>query len=109
MARDLGVSWDEWGHAPWALDMWLLATPVQFYVGWQYYVGGYKSLRNGSANMDVLIAMGSSAAYFYSLLVSLAGPGHVYFETAAVIITLIRLGKFLEARAKGRPAKPSRS
>ena len=47
--------------------MWALATPVQFYVGWQYYVGAFKSLRNGSANMDVLIAMGSSVAYFYSI------------------------------------------
>jgi Cu+-exporting ATPase len=83
--------------------MWALATPVQFYVGWQYYVGAYKALRSGSSNMDVLIAMGSSVAYFYSIFVTvgLIG-GHVYFETAAVIITLIRLGKFLEARAKGR-------
>ncbi|MEI6289874.1 MAG: heavy metal translocating P-type ATPase [Chloroflexota bacterium] len=80
-----------------------LAAPVQFYVGWQYYVGAYKSLRNGSANMDVLIAMGSSVAFIYSLPVTFGWlMGHVYFETAAVIITLIRLGKFLEARAKGR-------
>ncbi|MGD0878697.1 MAG: heavy metal translocating P-type ATPase [Anaerolineales bacterium] len=85
---------------------WLMgavATPVQFYVGWQYYVGAYKALRNRSANMDVLIAMGSSVAYFYSIIITLGIlPGHVYFETAAVIITLIRLGKFLEVRAKGR-------
>lgn len=85
---------------------WLLlafATPVQFYVGWQYYVGAFKSLRNRSANMDVLIAMGSSVAYIYSIPVTLGLlDGHVYFETAAVIITLIRLGKYLEARAKGR-------
>src|SRR5574341_1282452 len=86
--------------------MLALATPVQFYVGRQYYVGAYKALRNGSANMDVLIAMGSSAAYFYSLFVLLRGiGGHMYFETAAVIITLIRLGKFLEARAKGRTSE----
>ena len=86
--------------------MWALATPVQFYVGWQYYVGAYKALRSGSANMDVLIAMGSSVAYFYSAFVTLGVvPGHVYFETAAVIITLIRLGKFLEARAKGRTSE----
>jgi len=86
--------------------MLALATPVQFYVGWQYYVGAYKSLRNGSANMDVLIAMGSSVAYIYSLPITfgLLG-GEVYFETAAVIITLIRLGKFLEARAKGRTSE----
>jgi Cu+-exporting ATPase len=80
-----------------------LALPVQFYVGWQYYVGAFKALRNGSANMDVLIAMGSSSAFFYSLPITFGWlPGHVYFETAAVIITLIKLGKFLEARAKGR-------
>jgi Cu+-exporting ATPase len=90
--------------APWVvLLMWALATPVQFHVGWQYYIGGYKAIRAGSANMDVLIAMGSSVAYFYSVIVMLGLlPGHVYFETAAVIITLIRVGKFLEARAKGR-------
>jgi Cu+-exporting ATPase len=93
--------------APWVRWVeFLLATPVQFYVGWQYYVGAYKALRNGSANMDVLIAMGSSTAYFYSIPVMLALiPGHPYFETAAVIITLIRLGKYLEARAKGRTSE----
>jgi Cu+-exporting ATPase len=86
--------------------MLALAAPVQFYVGWQYYVGAYKALRNGSANMDVLIAMGSSAAFFYSLPITFGWlDGHVYFETAAVIITLIKLGKFLEARAKGRTSE----
>jgi len=88
---------------------WLLlalATPVQFYVGWQYYVGAYKALRNRSANMDVLIALGSSAAYFYSLPITFGWfEGHVYFETSAVIITLIKLGKYLEARAKGRTSE----
>jgi Cu+-exporting ATPase len=85
--------------------LFALATPVQFYVGWQYYTGGYKALRNGSANMDVLIAMGSSAAYFYSVAVLLLAPrlGTVtFFETSALIITLIRVGKYLEAVAKGR-------
>jgi P-type Cu+ transporter len=84
--------------------LFALATPVQFYVGWQYYVGGYKALKNGSANMDVLIAMGSSAAYFYSVAVLLVPQlgGTVYFETSALIITLIRVGKYLEAVAKGR-------
>jgi len=104
MGRDFGIipqiiggqAWFNWA-------MLALATPVQFYVGAQYYVGAYKALRNGSANMDVLIAMGSSVAYFYSLFVILGVlNGHVYLETAAVIITLIRLGKYLEANAKGR-------
>ena len=106
MGRDMGL-FGMWAHHPWV--NWLffaLATPVQFYVGWQYYVGAYKSLRNGTANMDVLIAMGSTTAYLYSLPVLLGIiPGHVYFETGAVIITLIRLGKFLEARAKGRTSE----
>jgi Cu+-exporting ATPase len=107
MARDFGLL-GAWAHAPWV--NWLffaLATPVQFYVGYDYYVGGFKSLRAGSANMDVLVAMGSSAAYFYSLTVLLF-PGigdHVYFETSALIITLIKLGKMLEARAKGRTSE----
>ncbi|MBI3737512.1 MAG: copper-translocating P-type ATPase [Chloroflexi bacterium] len=106
MLRDFNVL-GMWAHESWVhWLMWLVATPVQFYVGWQYYVGAYKALRSGSANMDVLIAMGSSVAYFYSIFVALnVIPGHVYFETAAVIITLIRLGKFLEARAKGRTSE----
>ncbi|NOZ71442.1 MAG: cadmium-translocating P-type ATPase, partial [Chloroflexi bacterium] len=107
MSRDFGLL-GAWAHAPWLnWLMWALATPVQFYVGRDYYVNGYKALKNGAANMDVLIAMGSSAAYFYSVAVILGNAfgfalgDHVYFETAAVIITLIRLGKFLEAKAKG--------
>jgi Cu+-exporting ATPase len=106
MARDFDLL-PSWSHQAWMnWLMFLLATPVQFYVGWQYYVGGYKALRNGSANMDVLIAIGSSAAYFYSIPVLLGLiPGHVYFETGAMIITLIKLGKFLEARAKGRTSE----
>jgi Cu+-exporting ATPase len=109
MARDFGLLGD-WAHAAWV--NWLmmaLAAPVQFYVGWDYYVGGFKALRNKTANMDVLVAMGSSAAFFYSLPVAVALTlgrmtlgHHVYFETAAVIITLIKLGKLLEARAKGQ-------
>src|SRR5512141_891634 len=92
---------------PWFSWLMLtLAIPVQFYVGWQYYVGAFQALRNKSANMDVLIVMGSSAAFFYSLPITFGWlPGHVYYETAAVIITLIKLGKFLEARAKGRTSE----
>jgi Cu+-exporting ATPase len=112
MARDLGVL-GSWASAPWFnYLLWALATPVQFYVGWDYYVGAYRSIRAGSANMDVLVALGSSTAYLYSIPVTLGllgnkmegmGSGyHVYFETAAVIITLIVLGKLLEVRAKGQ-------
>ncbi|WKZ39958.1 MAG: heavy metal translocating P-type ATPase [Anaerolineales bacterium] len=86
--------------------MLVLAIPVQFYVGWQYYIGAFKAIRNRSANMDVLIAMGTSAAFLYSLPITFGWlMGHVYYETAAVIITLIKLGKFLEARAKGRTSE----
>ena len=109
MGRDFGMlgTWSDalWGN--WL--MFALAVPVQFYVGRDYYIGGFKALRNGAANMDVLVAMGSSAAFFYSvpvtvalMLGSTALGSHVYFETAAVIITLIKLGKLLEVRAKNR-------
>jgi Cu+-exporting ATPase len=110
MSRDLELIPHTLGHAPWFnWLMFALATPVQFYVGRQYYVGAYKSLRNRAANMDVLIAMGSTAAYVYSLPVLLGWlPGHMYFETAAVIITLIVFGKYLEARAKGRTSEAIR-
>jgi P-type Cu+ transporter len=83
------------------------ATIVQFVVGWHYYLGAYKSVRAGSANMDVLIVMGSSVAYCFSLGVTLGLiPGTaVYFETGAAIITLIRLGKYLEARAKSKTSQ----
>ncbi len=107
MGSDFGLLPAALAEAPWLRwVMFALATPVQFYVGWQYYVGGYKALRNGAANMDVLVALGSSVAYLYSVAVLLGAlPGHVYFETSAVIITLIRVGKFLEARAKGRTSE----
>jgi Cu+-exporting ATPase len=103
MGRDMGLLPASLTSASWLPYLfWALATSVQFYVGWQYYVNGFKSIRNGSANMDVLVAMGSSAAYFYSIPIIFGWvPGHVYFETSAVIITLVRLGKFLEAKAKG--------
>ena len=112
MGRDLGLL-GAWAGALWVDWLFLLlATPVQFYVGWDYYTGAFKSLRNGSANMDVLVALGSSVAYFYSVAVllfksagSMALGHHLYFETSAVIITLIVAGKLLEARAKGRTSE----
>ncbi len=104
MSGDLGLIPENLFHSIWSkILMWVLATPVQFYVGWQYYVGAFKAIRNKSANMDVLVALGSSVAYVFSVIVTLGLlQGHVYFETSAVIITLIKLGKYLEARAKGR-------
>lgn len=91
-----------------------LATPVQFIIGAQFYVGAYKALRNKSANMDVLVALGTSAAYFYSLYVAISSIGthahmlELYFETSAVLITLILLGKLFEAKAKGRSSEAIR-
>lgn len=82
---------------------WLLATPVQFWVGKRFYVAAWHALRGGSANMDVLIALGTSMAYFFSAVVTaLALQQHVYFEASAAIITLVLLGKLMEARAKGK-------
>ncbi|MFQ5401577.1 MAG: heavy metal translocating P-type ATPase [Anaerolineae bacterium] len=113
MGRDFSLI-GEWAHAPWVNWLFLaLATPVQFWVGWDYYTGAYKALRNGSANMDVLVAMGTTVAYVYSTLVLVATSifntealgKFVYFETAAAIITLIVLGKLLEVRAKGRTSE----
>ena len=86
------------------------ATPVQFIIGYSFYVSAFKAIRNGSANMDVLVVMGTSAAYFYSLYEAINTYGHthypqLYFETSAVLITLILLGKLFEARAKGRSSE----
>lgn len=110
----------------------VLAAPVQFVIGWQFYVGAYKALRNGSANMDVLVALGTSAAFFYSLYLTLtsgmipstapmdhggmdtsAGAAmpsvELYYETSAILITLILLGKWFEAVAKGRSSQAIKS
>lgn len=109
----------------------ILATPVQFVIGWQFYVGAYKALRNGSANMDVLVALGTSAAFFYSLYLTLSSgylpstttmdhgamgtstaamPSvELYYETSAILITLILLGKWFEAVAKGRSSQAIKS
>src|SRR5579875_1564489 len=103
---DLGLPMPNLLMNPWL--QFLLATPVQFYVGGHFYGGALKALRNKSANMDVLVALGTSAAYFYSLsegVKTLKDPDyspHLYFETSAVLITLILLGKLLESMAKGR-------
>ncbi|MCP5277159.1 MAG: copper-translocating P-type ATPase [Thiobacillus sp.] len=98
------------GHAT---SMWLpgwtqllLATPVQFWAGWRFYAGAWHSLRGGGANMDVLVSLGTSAAYFFSLATLFLDPtGHLYFEASAAVVTLVRLGKLLEARAKARTSE----
>jgi len=93
--------------------LWALATPVQFWVGWRFYRGAWGALRHRTADMNTLIAVGTSAAYFYSM-VAVLFPGlfiagglkiHVYFDTAAMIIALILLGRFLEARARGQTSQ----
>ncbi len=116
--------WAMVGHFEWTSFIWapellmnpwfqfILATPVQFWIGKSFYVGAYKALRNGSANMDVLVALGTSAAYFYSIYLTVkwmnAGRMHspeMYYETSAILITLILLGKLFEALAKGRTSE----
>jgi P-type Cu+ transporter len=118
----LPLLWSMVGHFSFAsfiympeflMNPWLqmvLATPVQFMIGKQFYVSTYKALRNKSANMDVLVVMGTSAAYFYSVYQAIITIGEhhtaqLYFETSSVLITLIILGKLFEAKAKGRSSE----
>ncbi len=119
MGRDvIYMSLGQMDFLPWLFGSpyfdWLLfalATPVQFYVGRGYHHGAWKSLRAGAPNMDLLISLGTNAAYVFSVIVLLASlfgsriEAHVYFESAAVIITLIKVGKYLEARAKGQTSE----
>ncbi len=95
-----GVNLPTWLESPYF--QFLMATPVQFGAGWQFYRGAFSALRAGSANMDTLIAMGTTAAYAFSLYQTFVSFGHVYYESSAVIITLVLLGRYLEARAKGK-------
>jgi Cu+-exporting ATPase len=90
---------------------WALATPVQLWIAAPFYVAGWKSLRNGSANMDVLVALGTGIAWLYSTVVTVAGlhGQHVYFEASASIVTLVLLGRLLEARARQRTTAAVRS
>lgn len=86
--------------------LWILATPVQFYVGWQFYIGSYHALRNKNANMDTLIALGTTAAYFFSVAVMVLDLKQgQYFEVSAILITLVMMGKYLEAVAKGKTSE----
>ena len=109
MGRDFGL-WGHWAHAPWVnWLLWLLATPVQFVVGGEYYSNAWKALKNRFASMDVLVSIGATTAYVYSVWVMLATTAgstawgeHVYFETSATIITLILLGRIIETGAQRR-------
>ena len=99
--------------AGWELPRWwqfALATPVQFVAGMRFYRGAYNALRGGGANMDVLVALGTSAAWLHSSVVTFLGLGahHVYFEASAILITLVLLGKALEERAMGRTSEAIR-
>ncbi len=94
------------GHVD-VLPRWLqfaLATPVQFWIGWRFYVGGWNAIRGGSGNMDVLVALGTTMAWAYSTVVLFLGLAHqhVYYEASATVITLVLMGKILEARAKAK-------
>ena len=96
------------GHVD-VLPRWLqfaLATPVQFWIGWRFYVGSWNSLRGGSGNMDVLVALGTTMAWLYSTVVLFLGlHQHVYFEASATVITLVLMGKILESRAKAKTSE----
>jgi len=99
----------DWMLAPWL--QFALATPVQFWSGRHFFVGAYKSLRGGAGNMDVLVVMGTSAAWGLSTYVTLTGDagGHLYFEASAMIITLVLFGKWMEGRAKRSAASAIRA
>lgn len=124
-ALSLPLLWAMIAHFKWTSSLWIpgfllnpwvqlvLAAPVQFWIGKEFYTGAYKALRNKSANMDVLIALGTSAAYFYSVYKTFEwqftgghhGAAELYFETSSVLITLVILGKFFEMLAKGRTSE----
>jgi P-type Cu+ transporter len=104
----LGITWSLSGTWQWAL-----ATPVQFALGWRFYRAGWKAVRAGAGNMDLLVALGTSAAYGLSVYLlfehSVHGTPHLYFEASAAVITLVLLGKWLEARAKRHTADAIRA
>ncbi|MFH1737043.1 MAG: copper-translocating P-type ATPase, partial [Actinomycetota bacterium] len=100
LAPELSMRWMEWPYH--TLVLFALATPVQFIAGWRFYKGSWAALRNRAGNMDLLIALGTSAAYLYSVAATFLIEGEVFYETAALLITFVLLGKMLEMRAKGK-------
>ena len=102
MLQMVPMFWGDHMELPRGLQL-LLATPVQFWGGRRFYIGAWNTLRGGGANMDVLVALGTSMAYFFSAAVTLlALDQHVYFEASTAIITLVLLGKLMESRAKSK-------
>lgn len=87
------------------LLLFALTTPVQFFAGWQFYKGAFAAAKNRTSNMDTLVAVGTSAAYFYSVATTFFITGDSYYEVAALLVTFILIGKFLEAKAKGRTSQ----
>ena len=107
------LGWSFWqGHFSGWLQ-WALATPVQFWLGWRFYKAGWHAVKAGAGNMDLLVAIGTSAAYGLSVYLlfdtSHGAMSHLYFETSAIVITLVLLGKWLEARAKSKTTEAIRA
>ena len=107
------LGWSFWqGHFSGWLQ-WALATPVQFWLGWRFYKAGWHALKAGSGNMDLLVVIGTSAAYGLSVYLIFdtahGAMSHLYFETSAIVITLVLLGKWLEARAKSKTTEAIRA
>ena len=99
-------------YEPWMLPpfwQWILATPVQLFAGYRFYKGAYHSLKSGTGNMDVLVSLGTTVAYGYSVARMVMGTGHVYFESSAVILTLVLMGKIMERRARAQASRVSRA
>ena len=95
-------------YEPWMLPpfwQWILATPVQLFAGYRFYKGAYHSLKSGTGNMDVLVSLGTTVAYGYSVARMVMGTGHVYFESSAVILTLVLMGKIMERRARAQASR----
>lgn len=101
------LSGGHWNLPVWV--QWLLATPVQFYLGAGFYTSAWKAIKNRTGNMDLLVTIGTSAAYLLSIYMMLQGHEHLYFEASSVVITLVLLGKWLEKRAKRQTTEAIRA
>jgi Cu+-exporting ATPase len=107
MPMIISLAGGHWNLPVWL--QWLLATPVQFYLGAGFYLSAWKAIKNRIGNMDLLVAIGTSAAYFLSIYMMAQGHTHLYFEASTVVITLVLLGKWLEKRAKRQTTEAIRA